>query len=333
MGVSGGNWDDDEEVSRNAPTVTYGLEPFVFDPGPQPTQAGFIARSHVIASRSSQEELANDAERRVRQDKRFREALRRQKAAITAILQGCFEKVNGQLERGEAVCQKAHFPLLHPVEFEDLEAFARHDHFVLDLRIDKVDEALQTLVSCLFGAVWTNVHVDSRLSEGENALLGKRHESQRSRTVQPGPSRKDDELWLQLGQSDDRSRQLSNCRYAYFLEITHLRNQLYIKHQEGDENFEPVEAYFFDPTEYLEEDGELRQQLNDKITLSVKVYSDKLRICQRRIADLELQLETVEALSRSREDDSADNCIQFACNKHGSQNVIDSLARLADKDI
>ena len=28
-----------------------------------------------------------------------------------------------------------------------------------------------------------------------------------------------------------------------------------------------------------------------------------------------------------------DNCIQFACNKHGSQNVIDSLARLADKDI
>ena len=48
---------------------------FVFDPGPQPTQAGFIARSHVIASRSSQEELANDAERRVRQDKRFREAL------------------------------------------------------------------------------------------------------------------------------------------------------------------------------------------------------------------------------------------------------------------
>ncbi|CAE7656766.1 yciC [Symbiodinium necroappetens] len=106
MGVSGGNWDDDEEVGRNAPTVTYGLEPFVFDPGPQPTQ----------------EELANDAERRVRQDKRFREALRRQKAAITAILQGCLEKVNGQLERGEAVCQKAHFPLLHPVEFEDLEA-------------------------------------------------------------------------------------------------------------------------------------------------------------------------------------------------------------------
>ena len=34
-------------------------------------------------------------------------------------------------------------------------------------------------------------------------------------------------------------------------------NQLYIKHQEGDENFEPVEAYFFDPTEYLEEDGVL----------------------------------------------------------------------------
>jgi len=298
--VSGGNWDDDEEVSRNAPTVTYGLEPFVFDPGPQPTQ----------------EELANDAERRVRQDKRFREALRRQKAAITAILQGCLEKVNGQLERGEAVCQKAHFPLLHPVEFEDLEAFARHDHFVLDLRIDKVDEALQTLVSCLFGAVWTNVHV-------ENVTKAKGLE-RFNQALQERMTTLEHHL-------KDRSRQLSNCRYAYFLEITHLRNQLYIEHQEGDENFEPVEAYFFDPTEYLEE--ELRQQLNDKITLSVKVYSDKLRICQRRIADLELQLETVEALSRSREDDSADNCIQFACNKHGSQNVIDSLARLADKEI
>lgn len=44
-------------------------------------------------------------------------------------------------------------------------------------------------------------------------------------------------------------------------------NQLYIKHHSDDEDFEPVEAYFFDPTEYLEE--ELRQQLNDKITLSV----------------------------------------------------------------
>jgi hypothetical protein len=32
-------------------------------------------------------------------------------------------------------------------------------------------------------------------------------------------------------------------------------NQLYIKSQSDDENFEPVEAYFFDPTEYLEEDA------------------------------------------------------------------------------
>ncbi|CAE8646213.1 unnamed protein product, partial [Polarella glacialis] len=71
----------------------------------------------------------------------------------------------------------------------------------------------------------------------------------------------------------DRSKQLSNCRFAYFLEITHLRNQLYIKGQDGQE-FEAVEAYFFDPTEFLEE--ELRQQLNDKITLSVKVYHDQL---------------------------------------------------------
>merc|ERR1719162_1350923 len=86
----------------------------------------------------------------------------------------------------------------------------------------------------------------------------------------------------------DRSRQLSNCRYAYFLEITHLRNQVYIKSTEG-ENFEPVEAYFFDPTDFLEE--ELRAQLNDKITLSVKGYHEKLQEAQRLIEDLEMQLE------------------------------------------
>lgn len=56
--------------------VVYGLEPFVFDPGPQ----------------VSQEELARDAEKRVRQDKRLREAVKREKAAITLVLQSCLEK-------------------------------------------------------------------------------------------------------------------------------------------------------------------------------------------------------------------------------------------------
>ena len=33
---------------------------------------------------------------------------------------------------------EAHFPLLNPRDFDDLESFARHDHFAVDLRVDKV---------------------------------------------------------------------------------------------------------------------------------------------------------------------------------------------------
>ncbi|CAK9041514.1 unnamed protein product [Durusdinium trenchii] len=291
MGVG---WEEDKRC------VTYGLEPFVFDPGPQ----------------TSQEELARDAEKRVRSDKRFREVLSKEKAAITAVLQGCLEKVNGQLERGEEVCQKAHFPLLNPRDFEDMESFARHDHFTVDLRIDKVDESLQKLVSSLLGIVWTNIQVENETKakslERFSQALQERMET----------------LEYHL---NDRSRQLSNCRYAYFLEITHLRNQLYIKNQSDDENFEPVEAYFFDPTEYLEE--ELRQQLNDKITLSVKVYKEKLNAKCREVADLELQLETLQALNAQRNDDNLENYLQIACNKHGAKNVVETLAQLAEKEM
>ncbi|CAJ1441353.1 unnamed protein product [Effrenium voratum] len=220
MGILG-NFLEEEEL-RKPPPVTYGLEPFTFDPGPQP----------------SQEELAREAERRVRSDKRFREALRGQKAAITALLQGCLEKVNGQLERGEEICQKAHFPLLNPRSFADLGAFAGHDHFTVDLRVDQVDEALQKLVNSLFGIVWTTVSVENETRAKSLDRFNKALQ-ERMETL---------EHHLQ-----DRSRQLSNCRYAYFLEITHLRNQLYMS--QSDEDFEPVEAYFFDPTEYLEEES------------------------------------------------------------------------------
>jgi len=292
MGVG---WEEDKRV-----TVTYGLEPFEFDPGPQP----------------SQEDLTRDAEKRVRSDKRFREALSKEKAAITAVLQTCLEKVNCQLERGEEICQKAHFPLLNPRDFDDLESFARHDHFVVDLRVDKVDEALQKLVSSLFGIVWTNVHVENEI---------------RAKSLDRFCQALQERMETLEYHLKDRSRQLSNCRYAYFLEITHLRNQLYIKSQSDDENFEPVEAYFFDPTEYLEE--ELRQQLNDKITLSVKVYRERLNEKCRELADLQLELETLQALNAAREDPTLESHLQIACNKHGAKNVVETLAKLAEKEM
>ncbi|CAL1131348.1 unnamed protein product [Cladocopium goreaui] len=291
---------------------------FEFDPGPQPSQelGQLLTLLRRFGGARLDEDLTRDAEMRVRSDKRFREALCKEKAAITAVLQTCLEKVNGQLERGEEICQKAHFPLLNPRDFDDLESFARHDHFAVDLRVDKVDEALQKLVSSLLGIVWTNVHVENQ-SKAKSLDLFCQALQERMETL---------EYHLK-----DRSKQLSNCRHAYFLEITHLRNQLYIKSQSDDENFEPVEAYFFDPTEYLEE--ELRQQLNDKITLSVKVYKERLNEKCREIADLQLQLETLEALNAARNEDNLESHLQIACNRHGAKNTVETLAKVAEKEM
>lgn len=52
---------------------------------------------------------------------------------------------------------------MNPRDFEDLGSFAKHDHYAVDLRIDKVDEALQKLVNNLLGIVWTNVHVENEM--------------------------------------------------------------------------------------------------------------------------------------------------------------------------
>ena len=62
-----------------------------------------------------------------------------------------------------------------------------------------------------------------------------------------------------------RSKQLGNCRYTYFLELTHLRSQVYAMEDAKEQNkkFNPNETYYFDPTDFLEE--ELRQMLNEKI--------------------------------------------------------------------
>eukprot|EP00931_Biecheleriopsis_adriatica_P061125 TRINITY_DN36743_c0_g1_i1.p1 TRINITY_DN36743_c0_g1~~TRINITY_DN36743_c0_g1_i1.p1 ORF type:complete len:1377 (-),score=272.43 TRINITY_DN36743_c0_g1_i1:56-4186(-) len=300
MGISGGNWDDDDEDrAKPQPIATFGLQEFVFDPGPVPTKA----------------ELTSQAEKKVRTDRDLKQALRRQKAAITEILQQCLDKVNGQLERGEATCQKAHFPLLNPIDFTDLEAFAQHDHFEVDLRVDKVDEALQQLTDSLIEVVWKNVEV-------ENVSKAKSLERYNKAIL--------DRMETLNHHLNDRSKQLSNCRYAYFLEITHLRNQLYIKSQEGDK-FEAVEAYFFDPTEFLEE--ELRLLMNEKIKLSVKVYHDKVVTLKRRIADLELRLETAEALSDSRGLDQLPSYLQAACGKHGAKTVVAAMAELAQKEM
>ncbi|CAD7926654.1 unnamed protein product, partial [Amoebophrya sp. A25] len=90
----------------------------------------------------------------------------------------------------------------------------------------------------------------------------------------------------------ERSRALSQCRYSYFLEITHLRNQVYLQGLNPDE-FDPHECYFFDPLDSLEE--ELREMLNQKIKDSVRVYYGKWRKAEDKLQRLQDQLDALRA--------------------------------------
>lgn len=280
-------------------STSYGLEPFVFNPGVVKTQ----------------EELIKEAEQKVQSDKRLNKALSTRKGEITTILQECLDKVNEQLERGEDICRTAHFPLLNPFDFADLEALAKHD-FTTDLHSDVVDAILKGLVRELLGVFWRHVSVENvtkvrSLERHNEALQG------RMQTLEYHLS--------------DRSRQLSNCRFAYFLEITHLRNQVYIKAREG-EKFEAVEAYFFDPTEFLEE--ELRTQLNDKINLSVKVYADKLRELQRINEDLEMKLESAGGEFRfDPQKGKVEDLIRPVVTKFGVKKCIEALNGESERDV
>lgn len=292
MGVTRG-WEASEKTS-------YGLVPFVFDPGEVKTQ----------------ETLVKEAQQRIQSDKLLKKILGKGKGDLVRILQDCLDKVNDQLERGEDICRKAHFPLLHPFNFEDLEALAQHD-FSIDIHADVVDKLLKDLVSEFLAIVWNNVAVEdvskARMLERYNEALKERMETLEYHLI-------------------DRSKQLSNCRFAYFLEISHLRNQVYIKGIEG-ENFEPVEAYFFDPTDHLEE--ELRLQLNEKITMSVRLYHDKLMTAQRRIEDLEMQLETAGGAWRAEKKhrDKLSDSIEQLVADHKTKRILDELNKQEEREV
>ena len=79
----------------------------------------------------------------------------------------------------------------------------------------------------------------------------------------------------------------------YFLEISHLRNQVYLQGLQGDK-FDPHECYFFDPTEFLDE--ELRQQLNEKIKDSVRVYYWKWFKGQKELDDMKKRVGELECI-------------------------------------
>lgn len=286
------------DAENTGAPVLYGLEPFVFEPGPLP----------------SQDELVKTAEKKIRLDRRFQEMVRARKAEITKILQGCLNAVNDQLERGEPPCTQAHFPLLNPFNFEDLEALAQHN-FSIDLHADEVDRSLMEFASALLQITWDNAVLEN-VSKAQTLERYVEALQNRMQTLEHHLS--------------DRSRQLSNCRFAYFLEITHLRNQLYISDQKGSD-FKAVEAYFFDPTDFLEE--ELRQQLNEKIKLSIKVYHDRLVEMQIKVEDLEMKLASAEAMRNSMQNTDLDRLLQVAITHHGLPSVIQGVHGQGKKEM
>jgi len=291
-----------DEESEEAPPVksvyVAKLQPFLFIPDPVPEQ----------------QELQKAAERKVLQDKTCLQAIRDAKDAVTKALQDGLDQANEQLARGEAITRQAQFPLLNPVHFKDLEELAHHD-FTIDVHSDVVDGALRRIVAQVLKLVWSHVTIENL---------------QKVRSLE----RYNDALLARMETLDhhlsDRSKQLSSSRFAYFLEITHLRNQVYRKFLEGEE-FEPIEAYFFDPTEYLEED--LRMMLNDKIKMSCRTYHRRVMELKRHCEDLELQLETALQRTGTKRNDSLNELLQVSCHKHGRKTTVHALQQFAEKEM
>mmetsp|Transcript_118170 Transcript_118170/g.335196 ORF Transcript_118170/g.335196 Transcript_118170/m.335196 type:complete len:575 (-) Transcript_118170:277-2001(-) len=287
------------------------LKPLVFDPGLVPTQ----------------EELAAEAEKKVRLDKRLSDAVKQRKEEITGIFQGCLDRLIHQFQQGEAFNRKARFPRVHPIDFDDFKKLADHD-FTVDVRSDEVDQTLRGFIGALLPVVWRNVQIENTKKARS---LERFNEALQSRMEQ---------LEQHLAQ---RSLQLSKCRNDYFQELAHLRGQLYAPTGGGGDPRPPEasEAYFFDPTEFMEED--VRAQLNDKIQLSVKVYHEQLTRLKRRCEDLER--DHSEGNGRGGHPDSGgygfDHAthsanelhreIQYLCNKFGRKATVDALGKQAGK--
>lgn len=275
------------------------LENFMFDAGHIQTQA----------------ELAAEAEERVRLDKSLRQALKKHKSEISTILQACLDRVNEQLMRGRPVCQVAHFPAVNSAIFNDLEAMAKHD-FKVDLHVDEVDNVLMNFIDSVMQIVFSNV----RLENHHKVKAVERH----AEAVMARMQTLEHHLL-------DRSRQLSNCRHAYYLEITHLRSQLYIREEKGPEHFQANEVYFFDPSEFLDED--LRRMLNDKIALSVKELCTKMAELKARNEELEMKLASGGEVGNGEEKESWDFVLQAMLGKRSAGVICTTLHKLSKKDV
>eukprot|EP00929_Paragymnodinium_shiwhaense_P122603 TRINITY_DN9548_c0_g1_i1.p1 TRINITY_DN9548_c0_g1~~TRINITY_DN9548_c0_g1_i1.p1 ORF type:complete len:1246 (-),score=397.08 TRINITY_DN9548_c0_g1_i1:21-3758(-) len=302
-------WDEDrEELDGWGPAVPADLEkkqktvdevilePFAFDSDHVPSLPEW--KAHLM--------------KRLEFDQDIKGSLKTAKGELLDILQDCLNRINEQLEKGEECARAAYFPLVNTFDFGDFEAIAKHD-FTIDLHSDVVDEVLKKLKGSLLASIW-------RCAPPENPRQAKMlvHYNQALQ----------ERMQLMEKHLQDRARALTSLRCSYFLEITHLRNQVYLM-RGREATFEPVEAYFFDPCDSLEEN--LREQLNGKITQSLTVKERQLQKAKQIIEELEDQL--ASALNRQ----DLGQCelkevLQVTCRKHGELKTVETLAEVAPKE-
>eukprot|EP00397_Hematodinium_sp_SG-2012_P002438 GEMP01002444.1.p1 GENE.GEMP01002444.1~~GEMP01002444.1.p1 ORF type:complete len:1216 (+),score=378.72 GEMP01002444.1:199-3846(+) len=229
-------------------------------------------------------DLAKEAKTRILDDKRWESTLKAKKAKLVAVVQESVEEQLGDVANGISI-EKFHTEHEVPTT---VEGWAHRD-FNIDLKKDVVDNLLDELGEEFLSLFLSLVSVENwkkayALESHNDALI------ERMTTIEHHLL--------------DRSKQLANCRFAYYRELTHLRSQLYFTQQDG--SYEVIEAQYFDPCEFLEES--LREQLNSKIRDSVHFYYEKNRKANMRIEELEAakgpKIEsTMQGLKRMK-----DNC-------------------------
>ncbi|KAF4655770.1 hypothetical protein FOL47_009282 [Perkinsus chesapeaki] len=229
----------------------------------------------------TEEQLVAAARTKVRNSKSLERCLAQHKSKLVELLGQCVKEITERLQRGEAIDpSRVDYPLMQATDnVLDLDDLPFRDFKQVDLRTDVVDDVLSKLSDgilrlCLDTIPIRNIRYHDAIQRQNQALL------ERMQTIE--------EALL------ERSRLLSRCRLAYYRELTHLRNQIYLKqqrqlrgHEETDDDV--YEAYYFDPTEFLEED--LRMLLNDKIKMSVELWVRRFN----NLKDLNAELESIIA--------------------------------------
>ncbi|KAF4753120.1 hypothetical protein FOZ63_024910 [Perkinsus olseni] len=235
----------------------------------------------------NEEQLVAAARSRLRKSKSLEKCVAEHKAKLVELLGQCVREISERLQRGEPIDPaRVDYPLMQAADnVLDLDDLPFRNFAKVDLRTDVVDNVLSNLCDavlslCLDTIPVRNVRYHDAVLRQNQALV------ERMQTVE--------EALL------ERSSLLSRCRLAYYRELTHLRNQIYLKRQRQSRGHEDTEddvyeAYYFDPTDFIEE--ELRELLNDKIKLSVEFWMTRFN----KLKDINAELESIIARDGLRE--------------------------------